>query len=64
MDKKKEGCKMNEVEYDQDVEEYLSDEFVDELVDSDELSTQEAWFIHGWKQAFEKGGGNDGIYYV
>lgn len=32
-------------------EEYLSDEYIEEAVESDEISNAEAWFIVGWKQA-------------
>lgn len=35
-------------------EEYLSDEFVEDSLDSDGISHEEAWFIYGWKEAGEE----------
>jgi len=41
--------------YSDDVEgEYLSAEFVEQSLDSDEISAEEAWFIYGWKRAIPR----------
>jgi hypothetical protein len=35
-------------------EEYLSEEFVEEAVDSDEMTPDEAWFLSGWREAMRE----------
>jgi len=38
--------------YEEDTEEYLSETFVEESLEDDQLSIREAAFIEGWRDAY------------
>lgn len=51
MKTKHEGSEYEEKGEKQETDEYLSEEFIEESIEGDEISPTECWFIEGWKSA-------------